>query len=104
MVAAGHAAGNLRAGHVDPLLSDRYESVIVRTVYVGEYPVIQHLHADNEVVSVRLKRRDGTLKAVCPGCDTEFVYRKPGKSRVQHFKSPLLPPVKGNFDTGGEDP
>jgi hypothetical protein len=71
----------------------------VRTVYVAEYPAIQHLHPGNDVVTVRLKRQDGELKAFCAGCDTEFVYRKPGKSSIQHYKSPLLPPVKGNFDT-----
>jgi hypothetical protein len=72
----------------------------VRTVYVSEYPAIQHLHADNEVVTVRLKRHQGgELKATCTVCDTEFVYRKPTKSSIQHFKSPILPPVKGNFDT-----
>jgi len=69
-------------------------------VYVSEYPAIQHLHPDNEVVTVRLKRHDGgELKAICAGCDTEFVYRKPTRSSIQHYKSPLLPPVKGNFDT-----
>jgi hypothetical protein len=68
-------------------------------VYVAEYPAIQHLHADNEVVTVRLRRQGSELKAVCSGCDTEFVYRKPAKSSIQHYKSPLLPPVKGNFDT-----
>ena len=71
----------------------------MRRVYVAEYPAIQHLHADNEVVTVRLKRRDGEMKATCSGCKTEFVYRKPGRSSIQHYKSPLLPPVKGNFDT-----
>jgi hypothetical protein len=72
----------------------------VRTVYVSEYPAIQHLHAGNEVVTVRLKRREGgDLAATCAECDTEFVYRKPRKSSIQHYKSPLLPPVKGNFDS-----
>ncbi len=74
----------------------------MRTVYVAEYPAIQHLHADNEVVTVRLRRQGGELKALCRGCDTEFVYRKPTKSGIQHYKSPLLPPVKGNFDTDDE--
>jgi hypothetical protein len=55
-------------------------------VYVSEYPAIQHLHPDNEVVTVRLKRRDGELKAFCADCDTEFVYRKPKKSSIQHYK------------------
>ncbi len=76
----------------------------MRTVYVAEYPAIQHRHADGAIVTVRLKRRAGVLSAICAGCDTEFVYRKPSASRMVHFKSPLLPPVKGNFDdgTGGE--
>jgi len=54
------------------------------------------------VVTVRLKRQGGELKALCADCDTEFVYRKPTKSSIQHYKSPLLPPVKGNFDTDGD--
>ena len=74
----------------------------MRTVYVSEYPAIQHLHPDNEVVTVRLKRRDGELKAFCADCDTEFVYRKPKASSIQHYKSPLLPGVKGNFDSGDD--
>ena len=74
----------------------------MRTVYVSEYPAIQHLHPDNEVVTVRLKRRGGDLKAYCADCDTEFVYRKPKKSSIQHYKSPLLPGVKGNFDSGDD--
>ena len=28
----------------------------MRTVHVSEYPAIQHIHPDNEVVTVRLKR------------------------------------------------
>ena len=71
----------------------------MRTAYVSVYPVVQHLHPDNEVVTVRLKRKDGEYKAICAECDTEFVYRKPTRSSIQHYKSPLLPPVKGNFDT-----
>ena len=71
----------------------------MRTVFVAEYPTIQHVHPDNEVVTVRLKRQDGELKAVCTECDTTFVYRKPSRSSIQHFKSPLLPGVKGNFDS-----
>ena len=71
----------------------------MRTVYVAEYPAIQHLHPGNEVVTVRLRRQGGEWKAVCPDCDTEFVYRKPTRSSIQHYKSPLLPPVKGNFDS-----
>jgi len=71
-------------------------------VYVSEYPAIQHLHGTIELVTVRLKRQGGELRATCSGCDTEFVYRKPQKSTVRHFHSPLLPNVKGNFD-GGDD-
>ena len=70
----------------------------VRTVYVAEYPAIQHVHPNNEVVTVRLKRVGSDLKALCADCETEFVYRKPQKSTVRHYKSPILSPVKGNFD------
>jgi hypothetical protein len=75
----------------------------MRTVYVAEYPAIQHRHDDGEIVTVRLKRASRALRAVCPGCDTEFVYRRPEPSRTEHFKSPLLPPVKGNFDSGDDE-
>jgi hypothetical protein len=71
----------------------------VRTVFVSEYPAIQHAHPNHEVVTVRLKRQGGELKAVCAECDTVFIYRKPTKSSIQHYKSPLLPGVKGNFDS-----
>ncbi len=54
------------------------------------------------MVTVRLKRQGGEWRAICTGCDTEFVYRKPQKSTVQHFNSPLLPNVKGNFDAGDD--
>ena len=74
----------------------------MRTVYVAEYPTIQHLHPNNDVVTVRLKREGGELRARCDGCETEFVYRKPRRSDVQHFKSPILPNVKGNFDSGDD--
>jgi hypothetical protein len=74
----------------------------MRTVYVAEYPAIQHRHDDGRIVTVRLKRREGTFRVVCDGCATEFVYRKPTPSRIAHFKSPLLPPVKGNWDTDDE--
>jgi hypothetical protein len=74
----------------------------VRTVYVSDYPAIQHLHPGNVVVTVRLKRVEGVYRATCAECDTEFVYRKPARSNVQHYKSPLLPGVKGNFDTGDD--
>ena len=75
----------------------------MRTVYVAEYPAIQHRHGNGEIVTVRLKRLAGNLRATCAGCETEFVYRKPTPSRTPHYKSPLLPPVKGNWDTGGEN-
>ena len=42
------------------------------------------------------------LCAVCAGCETEFVYRKPTPSTISHFKSPLLPPIKGNWDDGDD--
>jgi hypothetical protein len=75
----------------------------MRTVYVAEYPAIQHRHENGEIVTVRLKRREGALRAVCAGCKTEFVYRKPTPSRIVHYKSPLLPPIKGNWDSGDDD-
>jgi hypothetical protein len=75
----------------------------MRTVYVAEYPAIQHRHGNGDVVTVRLKRQAGTLRAVCEGCETTFVYRKPTRSVIAHYKSPLLPPVKGNWDGGDED-
>ena len=86
---------------VDSREAGRYQRN-VRTVYVSEYPVVQHLHSNNDVVTVRLKRQGGEFRAVCADCDTEFIYRKPKRSTVQHFKSPLLPGVKGNFDTDGD--
>jgi hypothetical protein len=75
----------------------------MRTVYVAEYPAIQHLHGNGDVVTVRLKRQSGQLRVTCEGCRTEFVYRKPTPSAMAHYKSPLLPPVKGNWDTGDDD-
>ena len=74
----------------------------MRTVYVSEFPAIQHRHGNGEIVTVRLRRLGGDLRATCAGCETEFVYRKPTPSRIAHFKSPLLPPVKGNWDTDDE--
>ena len=74
----------------------------MRTVYVSEYPAIQHLHGDGDIVTVRLKRREGALSATCAGCATVFVYRKPVPSRVAHFRSPLLQGVKGNWDDGDQ--
>jgi len=75
----------------------------MRTVYVAEYPAIQHRHDDGRIVTVRLKRREGAFRVVCDGCATEFIYRKPAPSRIAHFKSPLLPSVKGNWDTGDDE-
>jgi len=70
----------------------------MRTVYVAEYPAIQHRHDDGEIVTVRLKRRAGEFRVVCAGCETEFVYRNPAPSTIAHYKSPLLPPIQGNWD------
>jgi hypothetical protein len=75
----------------------------MRTVYVAEYPAIQHRHGDGEIVTVRLKRQEGALRATCAGCGTVFVYRKPTRSVIAHFKSPLLPSVKGNWDSGDDE-
>ena len=74
----------------------------MRTVFVAEYPAIQHRHEDGAIVTVHLKRGRGAIRARCAGCNTEFVYRKPKPSGIRHFKSPLLPGVKGNFDDGQE--
>jgi hypothetical protein len=74
----------------------------MRTVYVAEFPAIQHRHGNGEIVTVKLKRQSGEMRAVCGGCETEFVYRKPAPSRISHYQSPLLPPVKGNFDPGDD--
>jgi hypothetical protein len=75
----------------------------MRTLYVSEYPAIQHRHDDGVIVTVRLKRHAGGFRAVCSGCRTEFVYRRPAPSAIAHHKSPLLPPVKGNWDSGEDD-
>jgi len=74
----------------------------MRTVVVAEYPAVQHRHDNGDIVTVRLKRQDGEFRVHCDGCDTEFVYRKPAASSIRHHKSPLLPPVKGNFDDAEE--
>jgi hypothetical protein len=74
----------------------------MRTVFVAEYPAVQHRHPNGDIVTVRLKRQRGAYRTTCRGCDTEFVYRKPAASRIRHHKSPLLPPVKGNFDDAEE--
>jgi hypothetical protein len=75
----------------------------MRTVYVAEYPAIQHRHDDGNIVTVRLKRRAGGFHALCTDCETEFVYRKPVPSSMTHYKSPLLPPIKGNWDSGDDE-
>jgi hypothetical protein len=75
----------------------------MRTVQVSDFPAIQHKHGNGEIVTVKLRRVDGEYRVVCKGCETEFVYRKPTPSRIAHYKSPLLPGVKGNFDTGDDD-
>ena len=74
----------------------------MRTVYVAEYPAIQHRHGNGDIVTVRLKRQEGSWRVTCPGCTTVFVYRKPAPSAVAHHKSPLLPPIKGNWDSGDD--
>jgi hypothetical protein len=70
----------------------------MRTVFVSEYPAIQHRHTNGDIVTVKLKRKEGSLRAECEGCATLFVYRKPAPSKIAHYRSPLLPPVKGNWD------
>ena len=70
----------------------------MRTVFVAEYPAVQHRHSDGGIVTVRLRRKGEAYEVQCTGCDTQFVYRKPAASGVRHYKSPLLPGVKGNFD------
>ncbi len=39
----------------------------------------------------------------CDVCWTVSDYRKPLPSAIEHFNSPLLPQVKGNWDTGDDD-
>ena len=75
----------------------------MRTVFVSEFPAIQHRHGNGDIVTVRLKRSKGEVQVVCKGCDTLFVYRKPTRSKIAHFKSPLLPPIKGNWDSGEDE-
>ena len=74
-----------------------------RLVHVAEFPVVQHRHDDGSIVTVRLRRMAGGYSTVCPGCDTEFRYRKPRPSPTAHHKSPILPEVKGNYDDGDGD-
>jgi len=69
-----------------------------RVVTVAEFPVIQHRHSDGSIVTVRLRRCAGEYRCLCPGCRTEFVYRKPSQSHMVHHKSPLLPEIQGNYE------
>jgi hypothetical protein len=80
---------------VDAARSERHMS---RLVTVSEFPVVQHRHPDGAIVSVRLRRVGSDYRTVCVGCNTEFLYRKPARSRIVHHKSPILPEVKGNYD------
>ncbi len=75
----------------------------MRTVYVSDFPAVQHRHEGGAIVTVKLRRvAGGGHKASCAGCGTTFIYRKPRPSGVRHYKSPLLPNVKGNFDSGDD--
>jgi hypothetical protein len=65
---------------------------------VSVFPAVQHRHADGDIVTVTLRRRDGGYSAECPGCQTRFIYRKPTPSPQSHHKSPLLPEIKGQFE------
>jgi len=69
---------------------------------VSVFPAVQHRHADGDIVTVTLRRRDGGYSVECPGCQTRFVYRKPTPSPQLHHKSALLPEIKGHFDDGDE--
>ncbi len=69
---------------------------------VSVFPAVQHRHRNGDVVSVTLRRKDGAYSAECTGCQTRFVYRKPMAGDQAHFKSPLLPEIKGNFDSSDE--
>jgi hypothetical protein len=79
------------------------ESSARRVAVVSEFPVVQHRHEDGRIVSVRLRRIAGEYRALCAGCGTEFLYRKPQPSRVTHHKSPILPEVKGNYEDPESD-
>lgn len=68
--------------------------------FVSVFPAVQHRHADGEIVTVVLRRSQGSYSVDCHGCQTRFVYRKPRPSRQTHHPSPLLREVKGNFDAG----
>jgi hypothetical protein len=65
---------------------------------VSVFPAVQHRHADGGIVTVTLRRRDGGYSVECPGCQTRFIYRKPTPSPQPHYKSPLLPEIKGHFE------
>ena len=69
---------------------------------VSVFPAVQHRHANGDIVSVTLTRKHGEYSADCVGCETHFVYRKPAPCDRAHYKSPLLPEIKGNFDGGDE--
>ncbi len=69
---------------------------------VSVFPAVQHRHADGDIVTVTLRRKDGGYSVECAGCQTRFIYRKPSASTQLHHKSPLLPEIKGNFDSGEE--
>jgi hypothetical protein len=66
---------------------------------VSVFPAVQHLHSDGDIVTVTLKRHLGRYVAECSGCNTRFIYQKPAPSGSKFFKSPLLPEIKGNFDS-----
>jgi len=66
---------------------------------VSVFPAVQHRHTDGTIVTVTLRRNKGAYSAECRGCHTRFIYHKPAPSRQVHHRSPLLPEVKGNFDS-----
>jgi len=69
---------------------------------VSVFPAVQHRHADGEIISVTLRRKNGEYSAECHGCQTRFRYQKPRPASRRYFKSPVLPEIKGNFDGGDE--
>ena len=72
----------------------------LREKLVSVFPEVQHRCANGVVTSVTLRRNAGRYSAECTGCKTRFIYRKPTAAQRPHFRSPLLPEVKGNFDSG----